>query len=188
MTRSSGSAKRDHLDGPRQGAAKQVTPSEKRPEASRHPSVALQRLRASDRRALRQTSVHADRLRSVRCGAPCVAAKCRLLPTREVAGGRAGGEFSCCPRGRARRAGCVDRPCSTTPHARSAVPAANQPSRRGLPVRPAGGFRYECPSRTMTCAWWSSRSIAADAISSSRNMGYHSSSARFEVMTIAPRS
>ncbi len=41
---------------------------------------------------------------------------------------------------------------------------------------------------TTVCAWCSSRSIAADAIRSSRKSGYHSSSARFEVISSDPRS
>ena len=39
---------------------------------------------------------------------------------------------------------------------------------------------------TTTCAWCRSRSIAADAISSSRKSGCHSSKARFDVMIIEP--
>lgn len=54
--------------------------------------------------------------------------------------------------------------------------------------RRAGGLRKECPSMTTTWAWWSRRSIAADAISSSRKSGYHSSSARFDVITVELRS
>lgn len=55
-------------------------------------------------------------------------------------------------------------------------------------LRADGGLRKEWPSISTTWARWSSRSMAAEAMSSSRNRGYHSSTARFEVSTMAPRS
>lgn len=44
-----------------------------------------------------------------------------------------------------------------------------------------GGLRYESPSRARTCAWWSSRSVAALASNTSPNSAGHSSNARFDV-------
>ena len=52
----------------------------------------------------------------------------------------------------------------------------------------AGGFLKLLPSMTTVWAWCSSRSMAADAMRSSRNSGYHSSRARLLVRMIDPRS
>lgn len=70
----------------------------------------------------------------------------------------------------------------------SARPSRSTPGVAQEALRVLGGLRNESPSITTTWARWSSRSIAAEAMSSSLKSGYHSSTARFDVRIIAPRS